>query len=40
MVNTGLSQFLFNLFLYLNNPEIPIKSFKNLDKAYAWLKED
>jgi hypothetical protein len=40
MVNTGLSQFLYNIFLYLNRPEIPIKSFTNFDKAYAWLKED
>jgi hypothetical protein len=39
IVNTGLSQFLFNLFLHLNRPEIPIKSFSNINKAYAWLKE-
>jgi len=40
IVNNGLSQFLFNIFLLLNRPEIPIRSFKNFDKAYAWLNED
>lgn len=40
IVNNGLSQFLFNLFLHLNRPEIPIKSFTSFDKAYAWLKSD
>jgi len=39
IVNNGLSQFLFNIFLHLNRPEVPIRSFKNFDKAYAWLKE-
>jgi len=40
IVDTGLSQFLFNIFLYLNRPEVPIKSFTSFEKAYAWLKEN
>lgn len=40
IVNSGLSQFLFNIFLLFNRPEIPIKSFRNFNKAYAWLKEN
>ncbi len=39
IVDNGLSTFFFNIMCYLNKPDIPMKMFKNPDKAFTWLKE-
>lgn len=39
LVDNGLSIFFFNVMCYLNKPDIPMKMFKNPEKAFAWLRE-
>lgn len=39
IVDGSLSIFIYNILVYLNKPEIPIKVFKNFNEAYNWLKE-
>ena len=40
LINSGISSFLTNMFIYLNRPEIPIKAFTNKGDALKWLKEN
>ena len=37
VINPGLFAFLSKLFIYLNRPEIPTKTFTNVDDAIKWL---
>ena len=39
LVDNGLSMFFFNIMCHLNKPDIPMKMFKDSDKAIEWLKE-
>ena len=38
ILENGLSYFMFNIFMYLNRPSIPVKAFKNKEEALIWLK--
>lgn len=40
LVSSGLSTFFFNIMSYLNPPEIPMKAFSDVDKAFEWLKKN
>ncbi len=39
IVKDGLSSFFYNLIAHLNQPEIPMKAFSDIDGAFKWLKE-
>jgi len=37
IVESGISSFLTNMFIYLNKPSIPLKAFTNKQDAIQWL---
>ena len=39
IVNTHISQFLYNAFLYLKSPKVKFRAFKNKTDAVIWLNE-
>ncbi len=39
IVNSLLTQFIFNVFLKMKKPNIPFKSFSTKEDAVAWLNE-
>ncbi len=39
VVNSGVSSFLTNFFIYLHKPEVPIKTFTTPEDALTWLRE-
>jgi hypothetical protein len=39
IVNSPVTQFIFNVFLNLKSPKIPFKSFYNEEEAVDWLKK-
>ncbi len=39
IVNSHLTKFIVNLFIRINNPQIPFKAFKDKQEALEWLKE-
>lgn len=38
IIQSGISSFLTNIFIHLNRPEIPVKTFTNKEAAFNWLK--
>ena len=40
IIASGISSFLTNIFIHLNRPPIPVKTFTNKSDALKWLKED
>lgn len=38
IISSGISSFLANIFLYLNRPSIPTKTFTTKESAIEWLK--
>lgn len=40
IVSGGLSSFFYNIMAHLNKPEIPMKAFTDINKAFIWLKEN
>lgn len=40
IVSHGISKFLFNTFMYIDPPKIPMKSFGNHETAIRWLIEE
>ena len=40
IISSGTSSFLANLFIYLNRPSIPTKTFTTKDEAIIWLKSE
>jgi hypothetical protein len=40
IISSGTSSFLANLFLYMNRPSIPTKTFTTKDSALNWLKNN
>lgn len=39
IISSGISSFLTNIFIHLNRPKVPIKTFTNKKEALKWLKE-
>lgn len=39
IVNSPVTQFIFNVFLKIKTPNIPFKSFKDKKEAISWLNE-
>ncbi len=39
-MGNGLSKFMFNSFLILYKPKIPIKGFTNKKEAFDWLLKE
>jgi len=40
LITGGLSAFFFNLMAHLNSPDVPMKAFSDIDKAFEWLKDN
>jgi len=40
LITGGLSTFFFNIMAHLNSPEVPMKAFSDVDKAFKWLKDN
>ena len=38
IISSGISSFLANMFIYINRPAIPTKTFTNKNDAIYWLK--
>jgi hypothetical protein len=39
IIASGISSFIANIFIYINRPTIPTKTFLNKEDAINWLKE-
>lgn len=40
IIKPGLSTFLTKMFIYINRPEVPTKTFTTTEEAYIWLKKE